>query len=129
MNAKAKGARSERKVKKKLEKLGYFVTKAGGSLGMWDLVAVSKGGTVLVIQVKTNRKPSSKELEKLQWFANDYFGIRCIVAIVKDREQEEDMIWLYPKGLPFYRGQSYDPDPLPYNTLKTKPSSILPKNW
>ncbi|NIN66082.1 MAG: hypothetical protein GTO63_15585 [Anaerolineae bacterium] len=129
MNAKAKGARSERKVKKKLEKMGYFVTKAGGSLGLWDLVAISKGGTALVIQVKTNRKPSGKEMEKLQRFANDYIGIHCIVAVVKDREQEDNWIWLYPKGLSFYRGQAYDPDPLPYQSLRTKAASILPKNW
>lgn len=128
MNAKAKGARSERKVKKELEKRGWFVTKAGGSLGLWDLIAVSRGGDAAVLQVKTNRKPGKAEMAKMQEFANTFVGVRCIVVIVKDR-QPTSWVRLYPKGLPFYRGQSYDPNPLPYNTLKVKHATVLPKNW
>jgi Holliday junction resolvase len=35
MNAKAKGARAERRAMKLLASLGYICTKAGGSLGLF----------------------------------------------------------------------------------------------
>ena len=39
-NAKAKGARAERRAITLLEALGYCCTKAGGSLGVFDIVAI-----------------------------------------------------------------------------------------
>ncbi|RLG87043.1 MAG: hypothetical protein DRO18_03650, partial [Thermoprotei archaeon] len=57
VNVKRKGSRREREVRDILEAWGYYVTKAGGSLGRYDLVAVPRRGKidVLVIQVKSNR--------------------------------------------------------------------------
>lgn len=40
MNAKAKGTRAERRAIKMLERAGYVCTKAGGSLGLFDVVAI-----------------------------------------------------------------------------------------
>lgn len=64
MNAKAKGARNERRGQRLLEAMGYAVTKSGGSLGSWDLIGLSSTDIVLC-QVKSNDWPSSVELERL----------------------------------------------------------------
>lgn len=50
--SKAKGSRAERKARRQLEADGYAVTRAGGSLGVFDLIAI--GPThVRAIQVKS----------------------------------------------------------------------------
>ena len=67
MNAKAKGARRERQARKILEAAGYHVVKAGGSLGVFDLVALGPQGARL-IQVKSNEKPRPAERERLELF-------------------------------------------------------------
>jgi Holliday junction resolvase len=41
MNAKAKGNRNEHRSKALLEAAGYAVTRAGASLGVWDLIGIS----------------------------------------------------------------------------------------
>ena len=54
------GAERERAVKKLLEADGWFVTKAGGSLGVADLVALKAGHQPRLIQIKgTARGPFS----------------------------------------------------------------------
>lgn len=64
-NPKAKGARQERRTMAWLEKRGaLFTIKAGGSLGMWDVIALFKDRVELV-QVKSNRPPQPKEMEVL----------------------------------------------------------------
>lgn len=70
-NPKRKGSRNELKAKKILEAARYFVVKAGGSLGLFDLVAVGIGRVVLV-QVKSNRKPSKTEMRALKNFPAGY---------------------------------------------------------
>jgi Holliday junction resolvase len=67
MNAKRKGTRNEHRAIKLLESTGYYCTRAAGSLGMWDIVAVGKQGLRL-IQCKTNRKPGLVEMEALMMF-------------------------------------------------------------
>ena len=52
MNAKEKGAKKERQSKALLEADGWHVTKAGGSLGCADLVALKDGERPLLVQVK-----------------------------------------------------------------------------
>jgi Holliday junction resolvase len=54
-NAKGKGSRAERRAIKILEDAGYICTKAGGSLGMFDVIAI---GTLDVrcLQVKSGTK-------------------------------------------------------------------------
>lgn len=66
-NPKAKGSKNERRSRDYMERLGYSVTKAGGSLGLWDLVAV--GATrIVLIQTKSNRNPGSAEMQRLKDF-------------------------------------------------------------
>lgn len=67
MNAKAKGSRRERQAPVILETSGYFVVKAGGSRGCWDLIALGPQGARLV-QVKSNEKPRPAERERLELF-------------------------------------------------------------
>ncbi len=43
MNAKAKGTRAERRVVRLLEAAGYCCTKAGGSLGLFDVMRSARG--------------------------------------------------------------------------------------
>jgi len=51
MNTKAKGARGERRAIRLLEGWGYICTRAGGSLGVFDVVAIG-AHDVRCIQVK-----------------------------------------------------------------------------
>lgn len=51
--ASARGRAREREVKKKLEADGFFVIKAGGSLGEADLVALKAGQRGMMIEVKS----------------------------------------------------------------------------
>lgn len=67
MNRKAKGSRNERRSRDLLQSMGYSVTKAGGSLGVFDLVAISSLDIVLT-QVKSNGWPSRREIENIREF-------------------------------------------------------------
>lgn len=66
-NPKAKGARNERRSMALLSAAGYAVTKSGGSLGCWDLIAIGSTDVILV-QVKSNCWPGSVECETLRNF-------------------------------------------------------------
>jgi Holliday junction resolvase len=61
----AVGATFERKVKKELESRAWSVTRAAGSHGMWDLVAIAPGPTVAYIQCKKDAKLSREDRENL----------------------------------------------------------------
>jgi Holliday junction resolvase len=52
LNTKRKGARAERRVMKMLEAAGYVCTKAGGSLGAFDVIAID-ALSVRCVQVKS----------------------------------------------------------------------------
>jgi len=67
MNAKSKGTRTEHKARRILEAAGYQVTRAGGSLGVFDLVAIGPAD-VRCIQVKANKYCSAVEREQLELF-------------------------------------------------------------
>jgi len=90
MQSKAKGSRSERKVRDQLLADGWYVTKAGGSLGIWDLVALHPDGPVRLVQVKTNRMPRNEEMKTLEEFAVKFPHVQCFVALVRDRR---DTLW------------------------------------
>jgi Holliday junction resolvase len=55
MNATRKGTRAEHRATRILEAAGYVVTRAGGSLGLFDVVAVGPND-VRLIQVKAGTK-------------------------------------------------------------------------
>ena len=65
MNCKAKGSRAERRCICILEAAGYVCTKAGGSLGMFDVIAIGPAD-VRCVQVKANEYLSATEREQLK---------------------------------------------------------------
>lgn len=65
--SKRKGTRNEHKSIRLLESLGYVCTKAGGSLGVWDIIAISPKD-ILLCQIKTNRTAPPHEREQMQMF-------------------------------------------------------------
>lgn len=67
MNRKAKGNRNERRSRDLLKGQGYEVLKAGGSLGVFDLIGVS-AQEILLVQVKTNAWPPGKEIQAIKDF-------------------------------------------------------------
>ena len=83
MTAKGKGARSEYKVRDHYLARGWNVVKSGGSLGMWDLIALHTDWGVHLIQVKTNRGLGRTELLTLKNF-HCHPSWTKILAVVKD---------------------------------------------
>lgn len=68
-NPKRKGARAERRAIAILEAAGYVCTKAGGSLGVFDVIGIG-AQDVRCIQVKSGGTYcSALERERLQLFA------------------------------------------------------------
>ena len=65
MNGKAKGARAERRAIRILEAAGYVCTKAGGSLGLFDVIGIGPSD-VRCIQVKANEYLSAVERESIK---------------------------------------------------------------
>ncbi len=90
MNAKAKGARAERRARAMLEAAGWAVVRAGGSLGPFDLVAFSQAGLRL-IQVKCNRPARPAERAALARFDNLPAGATREVWLFRDRKRESQI--------------------------------------
>jgi len=67
MNTKRKGSRNERRSRRLLEAAGYAVTRAAASLGVFDLIGISRSDVVLV-QVKTRNWPGAIEMEAIRLF-------------------------------------------------------------
>ena len=88
-NAKAKGSRNELRTKRLLESAGYNCTKAGGSLGAWDVLGVGSTDFVLV-QVKSNDWPGSVEMETLLNFPCPP-NCRRLVHRWRDRQRMPDV--------------------------------------
>ena len=65
-NRSAKGRRNEHKSRDWLEAQGYFVVRAAGSKGDWDLVALHPGPErpVMLVQVKSNKVPKKLTAEQ-----------------------------------------------------------------
>lgn len=81
---KRKGARNELKILALLESQGYAVTKAGGSLGLFDLIAIGPE-EVKCVQVKSNRGAPRKEVEAIKAF-KVLKGVTKWICIVMDRK-------------------------------------------
>ena len=88
-SAKAKGARQERRTMALLEAAGYECTKAGGSLGAWDVIGISATDVVLV-QVKSNAWPRSDEMETLKNFRAP-MNCRKLIHRWRDRQRIPDV--------------------------------------
>jgi Holliday junction resolvase len=89
MNAKRKGTRNEHRSIRILEALDYKVTRAAGSLGEWDLVAIGPVDIILV-QVKTNAWPGSVETEALTLFKAPP-NARKLIHRWRDRQRMPDV--------------------------------------
>jgi len=88
-NAKAKGSRNERRSAALFEALGYLCTKAGGSLGIFDIIAINSQETV-AIQCKSNAWPGSVEMEVLKMFRK-HPNMRILVHRWRDRQRMPDV--------------------------------------
>lgn len=85
---KAKGSRQERRTIVALEAAGYHCTKAGGSLGVWDVIAIGPND-IRLVQVKSNRPPGKAEMERMRAFQSP----RCCCT-------KELWIWIDHQRLP-----------------------------
>jgi hypothetical protein len=65
--SKRKGTRNEHRSMRWLEAQGYYCTRSGGSLGVWDIIAISDAH-VLLVQVKTNAWPRPAERKTMAEF-------------------------------------------------------------
>jgi Holliday junction resolvase len=78
VNTKSKGNRQERRCRDWLKTYGFKSCKAGASLGTWDLISVNKDA-VLLVQVKSNRWPRSKEMVEMQEFDAPWGAHKLVV--------------------------------------------------
>lgn len=78
-----KGYELERRVRKHFEGLGYYVTRAAGSKGVFDLVCI-KNGKILGIQCKYSGYLSKTEYSNILVAAKRY-GITPFLVFVKNR--------------------------------------------
>lgn len=65
MSAKSRGSAAELKVRDIFLADGYYVQKAGGSLGVADLIALAAGPEVVLIQVKGYDRSDSTDWNEL----------------------------------------------------------------
>lgn len=97
IDAAAKGRRREHRAKTLLEADGFVVTRAAGSLGAFDLVAIRRDAevdrylpVVRLVQIKSNRWPGSAEWDRMRDEALRFTGafVRCEVWRFDDRRSE-----------------------------------------
>jgi len=103
-----KGNRSLLKAKKFAEECGFEVGKVEfrakykknkDLFGLFDQIWIRENTVKpLFVQVKTNKKPSSKELEKYLDFAKKYKQF-CLYLVFFDRKKEPMIFFIYPKGI------------------------------
>lgn len=70
---------------------GYVCVRGAGSLGPWDIVGLGQDGYLLV-QVRTSRRPSIRELQSLQEGRAPAY-CRRVVHVWHDRRPSQDVIW------------------------------------
>lgn len=78
INAKRKGSNNELKTIRYYEKQGFQCTKAGGSLGVWDIIAIS-ANSVILLQVKSNGWPGTEETARCTNFIAPGFVTKIIL--------------------------------------------------
>lgn len=107
VNRVRKGNRSLLKAKRFAEKYGFEVGKVEfrakykkdkDLFGLFDQIWIRENSVKpLFVQVKTNKKPSSKELEKYRNFASKYRQF-CLYLVFFDRKKEPLIFFIYSKG-------------------------------
>jgi hypothetical protein len=96
-NPKKKGGHNERRMRDWLEARGYSVTKAGGSLGCWDLIGHSKrdavfDATMILVQVKSIRGPSPEERRLMTIYIRTHRAGMYLIARWKHRAREPSLL-------------------------------------
>ena len=89
MNAKRKGSRNEYRSIAIFEAAGYRCTRAAGSLGVFDVIAISSTDIILC-QIKTRDWPSSFEMESIRNFKAPA-NCRRLIHRWRDRQPEPDV--------------------------------------
>lgn len=89
MNAKAKGNRQEHRTMRLLETAGYRCCRSAASLGDWDVIGIGTTDVVLV-QVKSNRRPGSLELMALREFKVGP-NVRKLIHVWRDRKRTPEV--------------------------------------
>ncbi|MBN1566240.1 MAG: hypothetical protein JXA73_00210 [Acidobacteria bacterium] len=82
-NAKRKGSRNEYKAIRILEAAGYHCTRAAGSLGIFDIIAISRQD-IRLVQIKSNRNAPPAEREAIQKFSGMPQGASKEIWIFED---------------------------------------------
>jgi hypothetical protein len=80
-----------------LETIGYHTTRAAGSLGMFDVIAIDRQG-IKLIQVKTNRNASPVEREQIALFDRLPTNATKEIWIYKDYERKPEIIIIGEKA-------------------------------
>jgi len=86
INTAAKGRRLEHRTIRLLEAAGYRCTRAAGSKGVWDIIAIGPCG-VRLLQIKSNRAPGTLEREAMAEFVAPP-GVTKEYWVWKDRARE-----------------------------------------
>lgn len=79
LTAYQKGYLFERRVRRLLESQGYYVIRASGSRGPFDLVALKDGEKPLLIQCKVSKAKSKAKIQELVEVASKAGGIAVLV--------------------------------------------------
>ena len=92
MNTRNKGNRNELKCQQELEAQGYFIQRAGyrrfaqnDFWGVGDMLAI-KPNEILLVQVKSNAKPSKAVFQNIADFATKYPQFKCEIWVHIDRK-------------------------------------------
>lgn len=103
INAKGKGARNELKCRDFFVDRGYLVTKAGGSLGVFDIIAINNS-EVLLIQVKSNRRIPRHERNVL----DEVLLTKLDRQITRGRVEILEWVWYDREGYRVWSGWPKD---------------------
>ncbi|MFZ3058402.1 MAG: group I intron-associated PD-(D/E)XK endonuclease [Candidatus Methanoperedens sp.] len=88
----SKGIKAEKKVKSKLEKMGWLVRQSKGSRGPFDLYAM-KGGKKLLVQVKSGTaSASNEEVKRLRYSAKKKVA-KALVMKVDDKNIKSRIVY------------------------------------
>ena len=96
---------------RRLEAEGYTCTRAGGSLGLWDVIAI-RWDSVRLIQSKTNRPAPKSEREAM------------IAFKVPDNVSKEQWVWHDYVRQPEIRGMHAADTPEEHKAIMAKHSVV-----
>lgn len=81
-----RGSVFERRIKRELEDVGYFVVKSGGSKGPVDLSVLDGSGNPYLLQCRKDGRLSKEDLAKLEKLGGDFRT--AVVLVCKPKRNE-----------------------------------------